>query len=104
MMDTSLTLVQCQLVDEHVTFSLAELSRVCGAERELVLQLVEHGVIEPIGPGPQSELFDAVGLLLNAGADRSQGGAAGGDQGARQEAGASSDGRHDRWPDVRMMG
>ena len=50
MMDTSLTLVQCQLVDEHVTFSLAELSRVCGAERELVLQLVEHGVIEPIGP------------------------------------------------------
>jgi chaperone modulatory protein CbpM len=62
MMDTSLTLVQCQLVDEHVTFSLAELSRVCGAERELVLQLVEHGVIEPIGPGPQSELFDAVGL------------------------------------------
>ena len=62
MMDTNLTLVHCQVVDEHTTFSLTELSQACGAERELVLQLVEHGVIEPLGPGPQSERFDAASL------------------------------------------
>lgn len=62
MMDTSLTVLHCEVVDERATFSLAELSRACGAERELVLQLVAHGVIEPLGPGPQSDVFDSAGV------------------------------------------
>ena len=42
--------------------SLAELCRACSAERELVLQLVEHGVIEPQGSAPQAWVFTGTSL------------------------------------------
>jgi chaperone modulatory protein CbpM len=40
------TYLQCQVVEEEVEMSLDELCRACGAEGELVLQLLEHGVLE----------------------------------------------------------
>jgi len=62
MNQSSLTVLQCQVVEEDVPMSLAELCRACGTERELVVQLVEHGVVEPHGAGPQAWVFAGTSL------------------------------------------
>ena len=62
MMATSLSVLHCQVVEEEVSMSLAELCQACGTERALVLQLVEHGVIEPRGAAPQSWVFTGSSL------------------------------------------
>ena len=62
MKQSSLTVLQCQVVEEDVQMSLAELCRACGTERELVVQLVEHGVVEPQGAGPQAWVFAGTSL------------------------------------------
>lgn len=54
---TTLRFLQCQVVEEEVQLSLTELCQASSAERELVLQLVEHGVIEPQGDAPQAWVF-----------------------------------------------
>ena len=62
MKQSSLTFLQCQVVEEDVQMTLAELCRACGTERELVVQLVEHGVVEPQGAGPQAWVFAGTSL------------------------------------------
>ena len=62
MMQTNLSILHCQVVEEDVPMTLADLCRVCDAERELVLQLVEHGVLEPQGAGPQAWVFAGASL------------------------------------------
>jgi chaperone modulatory protein CbpM len=59
---TQLTFLQCQVVEEEVQLSLTELCQASSAERELVLQLVEHGVIEPMGDAPQAWVFTGSSL------------------------------------------
>jgi chaperone modulatory protein CbpM len=62
MMQAKLSVVHCQVVEEDVPMTLAELCRACNAERELVVQLVEHGVIEPQGSAPQVWVFTGASL------------------------------------------
>ena len=62
MKTSTLTVLQCQVVEEEVQMSLAELCHACGTERELVVQLVEHGVVEPQGAGPQAWVFAGTSL------------------------------------------
>lgn len=62
MMVTSLSVLHCQVVEEEVSMSLAELCQACSTERDLVLQLVEHGVIEPQGGAPQAWVFTGASL------------------------------------------
>ncbi len=62
MKPSTLTVLQCQVVEEDVPMSLAELCCACGTERELVVQLVEHGVVEPQGAGPQAWVFAGTSL------------------------------------------
>jgi chaperone modulatory protein CbpM len=62
MKQSNLTVLHCQVVEEDLPMSLAELCRACDAEHDLVLQLVEHGVIEPQGPGPQAWVFAGASL------------------------------------------
>jgi chaperone modulatory protein CbpM len=59
---TTLTFLHCQVVEEEVQMSLTELCQASSAERELVLQLVEHGVIEPMGDAPQAWVFGGSSL------------------------------------------
>ena len=54
---TKLTFLQCQVVEEEVQMSLAELCQACSVEPDVVLQLVEHGVIEPMGRAPPVWVF-----------------------------------------------
>jgi chaperone modulatory protein CbpM len=57
MMRTSLSVLHCQVVEDEVEMTLPELCQACGAELELVQQLVDHGVLEPRGDAPQGWVF-----------------------------------------------
>jgi len=59
---TTLRFLQCQVVEEEVQMTLTELCQASSAERELVLQLVEHGVIEAQGDAPQAWVFTGSSL------------------------------------------
>jgi chaperone modulatory protein CbpM len=42
------------VLDEQVTFTLHELSHACGVRTELIIEMVDEGVIEPAGlPEPE---------------------------------------------------
>jgi chaperone modulatory protein CbpM len=45
------------IMDEQAQLTLAELSRACAAHAELIIELVEEGVLEPVGGEPQRWLF-----------------------------------------------
>jgi chaperone modulatory protein CbpM len=45
------------IVEEEVRFSMTDLCRACRAERHQVVILVEEGVLEPIGDGPEDWRF-----------------------------------------------
>jgi chaperone modulatory protein CbpM len=38
-------------LDESSRFTLEELCRICGVQEELVIEIVEEGVVEPLGDG-----------------------------------------------------
>jgi len=59
---STLSVLQCQVVEEEVEMSLGELCQACGAESELVRQLVAHGVLEPRGDAPQGWIFVGASL------------------------------------------
>lgn len=56
-MTRSLTVVSGLVMDESVSFSLGELSRACGVSAELVIDMVEEGVVEPMGREPAAWRF-----------------------------------------------
>jgi chaperone modulatory protein CbpM len=41
--------IRVDLLDETVEFSLADLCRICGVQEQLIVEIVEEGVVEPIG-------------------------------------------------------
>lgn len=43
------------VLDRTITFGLEEVCRACGARRSLVLEMVEHGIIEPQAPARDPE-------------------------------------------------
>ena len=61
-MVSKLSVLHCQVVEEEVSMSLAQLCRACDADSALVRQLVEHGVIEPQGGEPQAWVFAGASL------------------------------------------
>ncbi len=50
------------LLDESVTFTLADLCRTCAMSAETLIALVEEGVIEPQGREPLEWRFSATSL------------------------------------------
>jgi len=51
-----------ELIDEQATFTLAELCRCFGIEAELVEDLVEQGILEPVGRRGRHWCFPASSL------------------------------------------
>ncbi len=41
-----------QLLDEETALSLVELCRLCGVPRELVVALIDEGILDPLGTEP----------------------------------------------------
>lgn len=60
MADTSSAPLAGLLLDEELALSLAELCQTCRIDTELVLEMVEQGVIEPEGAEPEQWRFDTV--------------------------------------------
>lgn len=50
------------LVEEHMTFTLPELGRACGCDHAQLCELVDEGVIAPLGSGPQDWVFEGSAL------------------------------------------
>ena len=50
------------VLDEQAELTLSELCRACAAQAELIIELVEEGVLEPIGPEPARWRLTAVHL------------------------------------------
>lgn len=51
------------VIDERITFTLHEFCHVCGVHTELVLEMVDEGVIEPSGTQPEEWIFPGRALL-----------------------------------------
>ena len=53
-----------EIIDDDLELSLDDLCRACQLPAERVFELVEHGVIEPVGPEPEPGLwrFRAISL------------------------------------------
>ena len=51
-----------QLLDEHAALTLDELCRACDAQADLVLELVEEGIVNPVGSEPESWRFSGIHL------------------------------------------
>lgn len=51
------------VLDERVTFTLSEFSRACGVQHELVIEMVQEGVIEPAGSDETGWLFYGASLV-----------------------------------------
>lgn len=67
-MTRELTVVSGMVLDRRVVFTLGELSRACGISAEVLIEMVEEGVVEPIGDDPTRWRFpgDAVGRVQTA--------------------------------------
>lgn len=62
-MTRALTVVSGLVMDERVSFSLGELSRACGVSAELVMDMVEEGVVEPVGREPEAWRFPGEAVI-----------------------------------------
>lgn len=51
MAERTRTTVRGIVLDEQVTFTLGELSHACGIHTELIIEMVDEGVIEPAASG-----------------------------------------------------
>ncbi len=51
------------VVDERIKFTLREFCHVCGVHTDLVLEMVEEGVIEPHGERPEEWVFAGRALI-----------------------------------------
>ena len=58
----SITHVSGFILEEQVGLTLAELCRACGVRTELLVELVEEGVISPSGEAPEVWRFTGVHL------------------------------------------
>jgi chaperone modulatory protein CbpM len=50
------------VVEEHIVFTLPDLCRACGVGPAQVLALVDEGLLDPTGSGPQTWLFSGPAL------------------------------------------
>lgn len=54
--------INADLLDDNVEFSLAELCRIVGVQEQLVIEIVEEGIVEPRGPARPQWRFTGVAV------------------------------------------
>ena len=62
MKSEKLTLLSGELLEEGVELTLTQLCRACELSEEQVVELVNEGVIDPLGNEPASWRFEAISL------------------------------------------
>lgn len=55
--------LQGVIIDRHLRLTVEELCRACGASREVVVEMVEEGVIEPTARSGEEWIFHGETLL-----------------------------------------
>ncbi len=61
-MATGTRFISGLVMDENVTLTLGELSRSCGVSAEWVIELVDEGVLQPLGRHPSEWRFQGDAL------------------------------------------
>jgi chaperone modulatory protein CbpM len=61
-----------EILEESAEVTLADLTRTCRVHAEWVLELVEEGVLEPLGPGGPQWRFSATSVVRVRKAQRLQ--------------------------------
>ncbi len=56
------TVISGVVLDESVDFSLGELCQYCGVGVEVLIDMVDEGLLEPIGSGPDNWRFPGSAL------------------------------------------
>lgn len=51
------------VLDESIEFSMQELCRICAVREELVVEIVEEGVVEPLGDEPGQWRFSGLAVM-----------------------------------------
>jgi chaperone modulatory protein CbpM len=51
------------VLDESIEFSMQELCRICAVREELVVEIVEEGVVEPLGDEPEQWRFSGLAVM-----------------------------------------
>jgi chaperone modulatory protein CbpM len=54
---TQIKIHHAVIVDETITFTIAELCQSCNIDAELINEMVEHGVLDPLGKTPAEWYF-----------------------------------------------
>jgi chaperone modulatory protein CbpM len=62
MADSNIHQADAVLVEDEIHFTLVELGRACQADHEQLIALVDEGVLQPSGDGPQAWRFDGSAL------------------------------------------
>lgn len=52
-----MTVITGVVLDDSIDFSLGELCRSCGVDTEFVAEMIDEGLIEPDGVGPENWRF-----------------------------------------------
>lgn len=56
------TLLNGDILEEQEALSLGELCRVCRVPAEVVIEMVEHGLVDPLGRDPARWRFSGVSV------------------------------------------
>lgn len=54
--------ISVDLLDESAEFSLPEVCRICAVERQMVLEIVAEGIVEPSGAVPDAWRFSGLAV------------------------------------------
>lgn len=64
--------VTAELLDEDQDYGLKEVCEVCGVHAEYVVEMVEAGIVEPLGDRPTTWRFSALSVMRSRKALRLQ--------------------------------
>lgn len=54
--------IRVDLLDESAELTLPELCRLCAVERQVVLEIVAEGIVEPSGAAPEAWRFSGLAV------------------------------------------
>lgn len=50
------------IIDEHVTITLHDMCQHCGVSADVIIEMVEYGIVDPIGEAQEEWNFQAAAL------------------------------------------